>query len=748
MIPTSRLSHGMIFLILPILILALLANATNNALNDFKLMVCKRAVAMFEMRERHMAKNILEEKSIETFEPLFAYLVNFYPHHVAWQETEFLIDQFFEFTLYLPPSRLLDPITKEARKRNDQVFINQLAQYQAELQAKIDKSNENENIGPMREFLDEFERDPDSRQMEIQNLFLEYKSLDGCLLDGIKQILLASKILVGGINIFRSHTLRLFSCPEKKNHAFVSGLNCYSMLYTYNYLVRMLDQARRSQGSASNALLQAHNVITYLLGSTLQKQRLDHTLPNEIRRKFRTIAFKSPKEKEYVQWRLAYYNREVREKQLPVEYRFMAELMPLHVLVLTQVLMGIKRFIPVELCNDKEAEPPSVYTEFIQSFFETKVSEATSSKIVTRLFENRVDRLVVRAIENEKKYAMFASLTLEEISRMTASSVVPFQEECDETFVTFRVEKQAKKHKKQIKKKKTKAKRLTQPLPPSSTATLSIAVKQPVEPMTAEVARKASKAEKEREEVDLEEPEKEVLDSEVYLAVDRELVREGKQEEAVSSSMSEEDCNFREETVREEIEEAMRQQKEEIAYYRRLKKEKLDFAKLEKSRIQPIKDDPSIGKPKKVAFLRTEDFRMISEEADQVFLGNTVSEAARAKYGSADRFQWVFDRSVVIDAHAYKFLCQVFGLAQGKAFLTFENFFDAISQINRTGKDRKMLASTVFKFNHVIETATGEVLVPPIGEVHKEHLSSRFNHEQVRKFLMHGGCHPYFFISL
>jgi hypothetical protein len=97
-----------------------------------------------------------------------------------------------------------------------------------------------------------------------------------------------------------------------------------------------------------------------------------------------------------------YYNRDVREKELAVEYRFMAELMPLHVLVLTQVLMGIKQFIPVELCNDKEAEPPSVYNEFMQSFFETKVSEATSSKIITKLFENRMDRLALGRLRTKR----------------------------------------------------------------------------------------------------------------------------------------------------------------------------------------------------------------------------------------------------------------------------------------------------------------------------------------------------------
>jgi hypothetical protein len=336
---------------------------------------------------------------------------------------------------------------------------------------------------------------------------------------------------------------------------------------------------------------------------------------------------------------------------------------------------------------------------------------------------------------------MFATLSMGDMARMTAASVPP-QEEPDEAFVTFRVEKRSKKQKQKQKKKAKKSTSST-----SSSAKLSTTEKidaNSTEKQTEEASAESSNAEKEALPEELEEG---ALDPEVDLNVESVSNWGEKQEESAGSAMGPEEAGA--EALREEIEEALRQQQEEIAYYRRLKKERLDFAKLQKSHVQSTNDDPpSIGKPRKVAFLRTEDFRMISEEANDVFLRNTVLEAARAKYGSADRFQWVFDRSVVIDAHAYKSLCQVFGLAQGKAFLTFENFFDAISQINRTAKDKKMLASTVFKFNHVIETAKGEVLVPPIGEVHREHLSSRFNHEQVRKFLMHGGCHPYFFTAL
>lgn len=739
MIPIYCISRSILFFSLQILALAELGNAANNASKRFKGMVMRLTPALTELTEQHMPESVLQEKSIKVFEPSFAYLVNFFPN--PFEETRLLIDTYFDITLNLPPSNLLDPIIGEARKRNDREFLHQLAQYQAHLQAKIDKSNDTESIGLMREFLDEFERVPDSRHMEIQSIFLEYSSLDGCLLDCIKQILLTRRILVDGINFLRPHLPRLFACPKKRRLIFEGTLRMYGILYSYDYLVRMLDQARRTKGDPSKVLLQGHNVIASILRSV----GLDSTLPNEIQRRFRTILFTSGKEREYVKWRLAHYNREVRERQWPFEFRFAADLVPLHGLVLMQVLTGIKRFIPAELCTDKAGEPPAVYTDFMKSFFRSTVAEDTSAEIVTKLFENRVDTLVGKAIQREEKYAMFATLSMGDMARMTAASVVPLQEEPDEAFVTFQLEKRSKKQK-QKQKKKAKAKKSS----PSASSSSKISnpekkiIVNEAEKQIEKTSAKFSKAEKEAVP---EEPEEVALAPDVEVAVERESNWEEKQEESVGSAsgMSEE---AEEEALREEVEEALRQQQEEIVYYKRLKKEKLDFAKLEKSRVQPTKDDPLIGKPRKVAFLRTEDFRMISEEANQLFLRNTVSEAARAKYGSADRFQWVFDRTVVIDADAYKFLCQVFGLAQGKALLTFENFHDAVCQINRTGKDKRMLTSAVFKFDHVIETADGEVLVPPIGEVHSEHLSSRFNHRQVRKFLMHGGCHPYFFTAL
>jgi hypothetical protein len=85
----------------------------------------------------------------------------------------------------------------------------------------------------------------------------------------------------------------------------------------------------------------------------------------------------------------------------------------------------------------------------------------------------------------------------------------------------------------------------------------------------------------------------------------------------------------------------------------------------------------------------------------------------------------------------------------GTNYLSYQNFLDAFTTLNpskakESRKATKCPNRTVFQFSHAIET-DDLIYIPPIGGVHPEHLSSRFNQKQVHKFLMHGGAHPYFF---
>jgi hypothetical protein len=157
-----------------------------------------------------------------------------------------------------------------------------------------------------------------------------------------------------------------------------------------------------------------------------------------------------------------------------------------------------------------------------------------------------------------------------------------------------------------------------------------------------------------------------------------------------------------------------------------------------------VTNTPSEKKQRFVASWSTGDFLSLFPAANSVYHENiSMSTAELAAHGKNLKFQWIFDESIIIDQDTYIFLCQVFGLHSGSKELTFTNFlktFLALTNGDTVGKKNR----TVFKFRHCFDL--GDCIgIPPIGGVHPEHLSSRFNHVQVRTFLEHGGAHPYFF---
>ncbi len=125
----------------------------------------------------------------------------------------------------------------------------------------------------------------------------------------------------------------------------------------------------------------------------------------------------------------------------------------------------------------------------------------------------------------------------------------------------------------------------------------------------------------------------------------------------------------------------------------------------------------------------------------------TLGLAFMAMKNKSMRFRWFFDPSIVIKQKTFLFLCQVFGEAEGKKTLTFVNFQKAYLELNgqippkgKSGDANR----TVFRSSHSF-LVDGVTCIPPIGGVHPEHLSSRFNHIQIRTFLSRSGFHPYFF---
>jgi hypothetical protein len=208
--------------------------------------------------------------------------------------------------------------------------------------------------------------------------------------------------------------------------------------------------------------------------------------------------------------------------------------------------------------------------------------------------------------------------------------------------------------------------------------------------------------------------------------------------------------------VQDEIDELLREHRETYERYNRLNR--LPVAPMfldSKTKVVAEAKLPS-AQPRVIASFTTEDWRGIHEEANHVFVENQMDASARLANSKSRnlQFQWVFNPTITIKADTYKFLCQLFGLARGNNTLTYGNFINAFMALNPSKRSlvekavyQKKSRRTVFQFENAIEI-NGIVYVPPIGGIHREHESSRFNHERIRDFMMHAGAHPYFFSVL
>lgn len=210
-------------------------------------------------------------------------------------------------------------------------------------------------------------------------------------------------------------------------------------------------------------------------------------------------------------------------------------------------------------------------------------------------------------------------------------------------------------------------------------------------------------------------------------------------------------------TVEDEIQELLKEHEETLERYKVMNKLKIDHSKWHGKELKIIEESKiPLKRYRTVAFFSTDDWRMIHEEANKVFVQNQVDETANLlnSKSHAYTFKWVFNPSVEIKADTFKFLCQLFNLTEGTNNLTFNDFLKAFVALN-PGKakiideslNKKKTRRTVFQFDHAVE-CNGNLYIPPIGGVHREHLSSRFNYIQIRKFFMHAGAHPYFFIPV
>jgi hypothetical protein len=712
----------------------IVSQRTPVALKKFKQLVYGLEPKLEGFQPELLTEEEAVSESIEIFRPVFSYLTSLYPDPI--DEAEILITAYIESFKTMPPKELIEPVMEDALRRGERVFYFKLNIFLQRSQDLLLKTDANENIGLMREILDAFEMNINARKEEVQAIFPDHDDVDQALLSSIKGALLSRTVLEKGIKNVRSDLSRLFSYDERQD-IFESISKLCGHYYGYNYLIRMMEEARKNKGNNAEILIR----IYALASSLLMVESFDYKLPFEIYRKFNRIAFKSEKEKSFVRWRLANYNLKKRMEFSPPEYQFTAEYLPVHELILYQIMFNLEKFIDLDAIADltgKEDDFFPDWVDFRNKNFHATVMESTPSAIVLKIFNNRMDKVVPDAIRSNAKYRMFENLSQDDIIRILAPTVEQVEQTKNEqSFFDFKVETDVKKKKK--KRKQTRVQMETSKEDheqASSSADINLKESLPSGETRIFVDTPESKDLAHEMVEDMKDKEEEM---------DQKEEMNGEEE---SKQVDEEVL------IKEEVEELMRLQNMEIQIFKKLKKQSLDLARARRSKVNVVVERQATQKkPRMVAFLHTDDLRLINDQANELYLRNTVQDAGRNNVTMGNgKFRWIFNPEIVIDFDGYQFLCQVFNVVDGQACLTYDLFLKTFSKLNPIKanvieKRSKALNRTVFQFDHAFECEHA-IYVPPIGGAHREHLSSRFNHQQIRKFLMHGGCHPYFFERL
>jgi hypothetical protein len=214
-------------------------------------------------------------------------------------------------------------------------------------------------------------------------------------------------------------------------------------------------------------------------------------------------------------------------------------------------------------------------------------------------------------------------------------------------------------------------------------------------------------------------------------------------------SVSDDENEGFDEAVQDECKQIEQEQLRLFQHYKLLEKLRIDHAKLQRNQIR-LQTEGSISKkkPRVVAFFSTDDLCFLFPEANQLFADNRANDNASTilSSGGSVALRWIFNPAVVIDKDDYRFLCRLFNMGRGKGHLDYDDFLRTFQVLNpnKARLNRRELTRCVFQFEHAFETED-RVFVPPIGGGHREHMSSGFNHDEIRRFMMNGGAHPYFF---
>jgi hypothetical protein len=605
------------------------------------------------------------------------------------------------------------------------------------------------------DFLKVFKSNPEAFQSEIEFLFPHPNTYEEALKDSITNILLIQRALAeqnkSDIDIIES----TFKHPEIQPLLFKQLMGTHLHRYTCNMMLRMIDSALHN--GDRKALIELHEFVAYM---SITEKSCD--LPRIVMDGLYSIQF-GP-EREFAKWKLmlmAAKGFRFRANHIPESWILQK---PLYYGLMSRIMLTLNVCLSWEEKNYNLKRFNNLLIEFHQAVFANSFPPNSTPKQAKRFIIDKITKEIPEIVNDTPRFAELRDLDDRQMSAILTANPTDLERDVSRpNFMNFgKTDIAGQKEPIIAEIAESSARR-------ASTRLAKKAQRRRQNKMLSRQNRVGQRRPKPNGEARSSSSEfslELVNDAEDFtepLVIDDKPEDETARKEKVTGESSSNDCDEEftdselsmpdEDVEYDEIQEEWKGIEEEqvrmIEHYRLLEKLKVDHAKLHRNNIR-LRTESQIPKekPRVVAFFHTDDIRQILPFANTVYVENHLKDRASQILNSGKQvpLQWIFNPAVKIDRNDYQFLCQLFNLSNGVSHLTFANFIRTFSALNpsKAKLTRKELARSVFQFEHAFETED-QVFIPPIGGAHREHLSSDFNHIEIRRFMMNGGAHPYFF---
>lgn len=712
-----------------------------------------------------MPADLRDRIGIQKFGPLFK-AFNTMPDKLKIYAITQMIKNYHYYFVSLPPRELLDPVM--TAHESDEKFITTVKELLEEMETsgpgfpRIGKRTSSplplEAVKELTDFLAQFKANPKAFQAEMDFMFPIPTSYKDALKDATRNILLIQRTFAAKNKKNIQRILTHFEDTRYKRWLLDQLFFDTCNKHVCNKMLNKIGAGFRKGGR--NAVILVHGFALLHCHVTEAMTALPGVIMEELRQ------MPVGREREYAKWKMMVMKArmKVRNEPLVPEIWFLAKSF-FHGLM-SRVMLSLRPCLTEEeaktkvdsfwnpLINFRKALRPQLFKEEVYSLKPKKAQQFYLNLVeqeIPKILDSEPDKFAALRDLSDEKMSML--LTLIQDTEVAHPNVMYFggadaferkEAESSESGASRAEQRKARRARRKLQKELHARRIRPVPRPKRSVHATSS------EPLL----------ETEIEAITIETPEAEFEDKAAGKEEEEVLGESSSNSNGSSNgsfedisdsepSVSDDDDEGSDEAVQDEWKEIEQEQLRLFQHYKLLEKLRIDHAKLQRNQIR-LQTEASIAKekPRVVASFSTDDLCFLFPEANQLYADNKANDSASTilSSGGAVALRWIFNPAVVIDKDDYQFLCRLFNMGRGKGKLDFDDFLRTFQVLNpnKARLSRKELARCVFQFEHAFETED-QVFVPPIGGGHREHMSSGFNHDEIRRFMMNGGAHPYFF---